>query len=187
MPWRARQSALERIKGNPKQRPEFSSNPSLSTPTQQSSKSDRTMKSGHLIILFFSIFCCNATRKNKKLNILRGTSQDPFLLGYGCRPQIEKGLHFVPDPQFCDRYLECQPGSNRGIAIYCARGQGFDKESKFCRNLPKNGKLESCEKRGATQFVPNKKKPFALCQNNPGKVTIIFLKSLSIVLKIQII
>ena len=74
---------------------------------------------------------------NGRTALLRGTKQDPFLMGFGCRHQVEKKSHMVADPQICDRYLYCPKDSSGGIAMYCRPNRGFDEKEGKC--LPLKG------------------------------------------------
>ena len=74
---------------------------------------------------------------NGRTALLRGTKQDPFLMGFGCRHQVEKKSHMIADPQICDRYLYCPKDSSGGIAMYCRPNRGFDEKEGKC--LPLKG------------------------------------------------
>ena len=86
---------------------------------------------------------------------LRG-DQDPFLQGWECSPQVTKNAHVIPDPQMCDRFLVCLAGAKFGESTICPKGKGFDGEKNACEPFDSDGKLEYCEKRGATMYMANK-------------------------------
>ena len=93
-----------------------------------------------LVLVFLTFFLGLVLGKNIAANrraLLRGTKQDPFLMGFGCRPQVETKSHMVADPQICDRYLYCPKGSSGGIAMYCRPNRGFDEKEGKC--LPLRG------------------------------------------------
>ena len=96
-------------------------------------------KLGFLVFLTFFLgnFMVLGITGNGRRSLLRGTKQDPVLMGFGCRPQVETKSHMVADPQICDRYLYCPKGSSGGIAMYCRPNRGFDEKEGKC--LPLKG------------------------------------------------
>ena len=94
-----------------------------------------------LTFIFGLVLGKNIAAANSRRALLRGTKQDPFLMGFGCRHQVEKKSHMVADPQICDRYLYCPKDSSGGIAMYCRPNRGFDEKEGKCLPLKGNSKF----------------------------------------------
>ena len=93
---------------------------------------------GFFLTWFFLGILVLEINGNGRTALLRGTKQDPFLMGFGCRHQVEKKSHMVADPQICDRYLYCPKDSSGGIAMYCRPNRGFDEKEGKCLPLKGN-------------------------------------------------
>ena len=96
---------------------------------------------GFFLTWFFLGILVLEINGNGRTALLRGTKQDPFLMGFGCRHQVEKKSHMVADPQICDRYLYCPKDSSGGIAMYCRPNRGFDEKEGKCLPLKGNSKF----------------------------------------------
>jgi len=75
--------------------------------------------------------------------LLPGLSLCDQLLGVQC--EADPLGYVVPDPKFCDRYLECSPAGQGSIQL-CPSGHGLDLNTGICLPLDKI----DCDIRGAT-------------------------------------
>ena len=98
-------------------------------------------KLGFFLTLFFLGILVLEINGNGRTALLRGTKHDPFLMGFGCRHQVEKKSHMVADPQICDRYLYCPKDLSGGIVMYCRPNRGFDEKEGKCLPLKGNSKF----------------------------------------------
>ena len=89
---------------------------------------------------------------------------EPFLQGWTCR----RGLHFIEDPQYCDRTLVCSGTPSRGLAMYCPPGNVFDPTVKRCTGSAVQKSIDACHKRQVIA-LETPKKPNGHCVSNPER------------------
>merc|ERR1719184_64464 len=49
-----------------------------------------------------------------------------------CDEDLVEG-YIIPDPEYCDRYLDCDPVTGRAVRL-CGEGQGLDLGTGFCED-----------------------------------------------------